>query len=791
MGCSRLLSILAQLALSHAAGMPARDCLSDRMVMGVDYYPEQWPLEDMKGDMSAIKSDLGADLIRIGEFMWHEIEPEDGVFNFTFLDTVLANAEEVGLDVMLGTPTATMPAWLYQNHPDVVQQGPDSADGYVGAKAGFAGRRQYSFNSDTYQHYVRRLVERLADRYGQRKSVVMWQVDNELGHEGSDLDFSDAALEAWQLWLNRTYSGNIGTLNTAWGTMFWGATYNKFTEVPLPHYTVPGGDKRWNENFRSNSHPGMLLDYRRFRRDSIAAFSNMQVSILRNRQVKGCITTNAMGGFWGKALDHNDIFASMDFAAYDNYPVWGGSIEPTSPSLVALYLDIARGWGASINQTRWMVAEQLIGAQGHDVIGYTPRPGQAKGWAAASLLHGATAISFFRYRAAVFGQEQFCYAILDHNTPRGTGRKWQEVKDLYQLARDHDQLWLAPVQSQIALLYSDENTFAWQAQPQSTQFSFETEAHRLFYPFWRNGATVDVLSWRHLLKERSVEEAASALAAYRVFILPASMVTSEELIALLQTLVQMGRSLWMSFRADLKDTRSQVRRTPSRLAAMAGAEIAEIESLNDVGGKPVQCNVTSTGEEGVVATASVWREGLRVRREAEALWRYNDNFFGKLNYAAVTRLRSSANSSECIYIGTGMDAEALVPLASATLQRQGVPTAGRGKTPNIEQALRRDRDGQVFQVTINHESEEVPMETSPALQPFEVRISRYSGASDSILAEEMDAVQPSQVQYRRWGPWTEVAVAGFVASTALGVAWMRSRRGGWAAIMGATPELLL
>merc|ERR1719401_102894 len=100
--------------------------------------------------MDAIKSDLGADFIRIGEFMWHTIEPQDGVFNFTSLDVVIDYADRIGLEVMLGTPTATVPSWLYTAHPDIFTRGPDLAEGGAGVVPAFGGRRQASFNSDTY-----------------------------------------------------------------------------------------------------------------------------------------------------------------------------------------------------------------------------------------------------------------------------------------------------------------------------------------------------------------------------------------------------------------------------------------------------------------------------------------------------------------------------------------------------------------------------------------------------------------------------------------------------------------
>ena len=48
---------------------------------------------------------------------------------------------------------------------------------------------------------------------------------------------------------------------------------------------------------------------------------------------------------------------------------------------------------------------------------YTPRPDQIVAWSAQTLAHGANALLFFRYRAAVYGQEEFCYGVhVDENT---------------------------------------------------------------------------------------------------------------------------------------------------------------------------------------------------------------------------------------------------------------------------------------------------------------------------------------------------------------------------------------
>lgn len=110
--CAKLL--LAALALGTTTA-------DDSLVLGVDYYPEQWAFSSMASDLKTIKEDLGATTVRVGEFMWAMLEPSFSplndpafppTFNFTFLDSVLEACEAAGLGVMLGTPTATMPAWL-------------------------------------------------------------------------------------------------------------------------------------------------------------------------------------------------------------------------------------------------------------------------------------------------------------------------------------------------------------------------------------------------------------------------------------------------------------------------------------------------------------------------------------------------------------------------------------------------------------------------------------------------------------------------------------------------------
>ena len=55
------------------------------ILLGVDYYPEQWPEEMWEQDADHMK-ECGVKLVRMAEFAWSRLEPEEGDFRFEWLD---------------------------------------------------------------------------------------------------------------------------------------------------------------------------------------------------------------------------------------------------------------------------------------------------------------------------------------------------------------------------------------------------------------------------------------------------------------------------------------------------------------------------------------------------------------------------------------------------------------------------------------------------------------------------------------------------------------------------------
>jgi beta-galactosidase len=106
------------------------------MKLGVCWYPEQWPEHLWASDVQRMAA-LGLSFVRIGEFAWSRIEPEPGRFAWDWLDRAVDLAHAVGLEVVMGTPTATPPKWLVDAHPGILAKGRD------GQLRGFGSRRHY------------------------------------------------------------------------------------------------------------------------------------------------------------------------------------------------------------------------------------------------------------------------------------------------------------------------------------------------------------------------------------------------------------------------------------------------------------------------------------------------------------------------------------------------------------------------------------------------------------------------------------------------------------------------
>lgn len=648
------------------------------MILGVDYYPEHWEEDEVERDFRRMK-EMGVNTIRIGEFAWHMLEKEEGQFDFTYWDGVIDKAEKAGLDVIFGTPTATFPAWLSKRYPGV------HSEDIHGNKRVFGGRRQYCFNSVKYRELSERLVKKLVSHYKDRKSIIAWQADNEFGHEGSDMCWCSSCESGFRRFLEQKY-GDIDSLNREYGTIFWGQTYNSFDEIVLPKETI------------TVHNPALLLDHFRFRSSSVEDFARLQINAIReNKGESQFVTHNFSGGFFEKAFDFGKIADLLDIVSYDNYPVWGGLKEPVSPAHTAMAHDFMR----CLKDRSFLIVEQLMGAQGHDIIGYLPRPLQSSMWSWQALSRGCSGMLFFRWRAMDRGQEQFCLGIIDHNDKEG--RKFHEAKEVFNKAAKIGAGFDAPIRSEVAVLYDYDNIWSWRIQRASAMFDFSTEMIRLYRPFHKLNASTDVIP------------ADRDFSGYKVVLVPVMQIIDENLAKRLKDFAAQGGTVIFSYRAGIKKRNNNVQRgmsAPGLIGDLAGIRILESESLQH--GQDARL----VGADGSEGTCSVWRDMVDPI-DAEALYTYDGQFYN--DKACITV--NSFGKGLVYYVGGGADDLTMDKLAMKITEAAGVTTFA---SPEGLELVKRSMDGSEHIFFMNH-SEKYISYNGEEIGPY------ASGRFESVL----------------------------------------------------------
>lgn len=646
------------------------------MWRGVDYYPEQWDEAFLEEDLENI-CELGCNVIRIAEFAWHLMEKTEGNYDFSFFDRVIEKAKEKGLKVIMGTPTATIPAWLVKKHPDILSEFED------GTVRTFGGRHVYCFNSDVMYEYSEKIIRAQAEHYKNEDAIVAWQIDNELGHEDSDICYCPKCRCAFQGFLEQKFEGNIDKLNEIYGTTFWSQEYNGFDEIPLPSKTI------------TTHNPALRLDWERFRSESIVKFANFQTALLKEIIPDAVVMHDFPGGGLGKHVDYSEVAKNLDVVAYNNYPVWGGQKEPLPANEIAFGLDYIRG----LKRENFWITEAIMGAQGHDVTGFAPRPNQAKLWSYQSMARGCESLMYFRYRGATKGAEQFCYGILDADNVKR--RKFHEVQGFFNEIKNYEKELSAPVKSEVAIVYDYDSLAAFRIQRQSFLLDCEAEMKKFHKVFFDANVPVDVIS------------AGSTLSGYKIVILPQMIIAKPDFQKQVKEFTENGGTLVLTFRDFVKDENNNLlfkKVLPVDFDEFAGIYVTETESLQEGQKFPL------AGEEDFSCTqgeGGIFRDLLSVT-DAEVLFRYNDVFFK--DYAAVTKKKQK--DGYVYYLGCGLDETILKQLLKKMVDEQGI--ISEHSTDGVEIVYRESEDRKI-KITMNHNAFEA-QNAGVTLAPFECKV---------------------------------------------------------------------
>ena len=610
------------------------------MLVGTYYYPEQWPEAQWERDIKKM-AELGFDFTHYGEFAWAAMEPEEGQYNFAWLDRAVELAAKNNMKVILCTPSPTPPAWLTTQHPDVLMVNDDGRTIQHGA------RQQASWSSEKYRKFVEEIVTQLAKRYGDNKAVWGWQIDNEPSHYGK-FDYSENAQERFREWLKEKYK-TIDALNKTWGTAFWSLTYNNFDQVQIPNQKV----------LVAQPNPHAVLDFKRFHADEAASFVLMQQEILKKHISKDqWVTTNLMADY---ALVDPLRMKELDFVTYTKYLVAGFDMgigeqgfRMGAPAGIGFANDFFRPI-TGITGVMELQPGQVNWGQ------YNPQtmPGTVRMWIYHVFAGGSEFVCNYRFRQPLTGGEQYHYGILkpDGKTVSSSGDEYiQVIKELAKLRKAYKPDAKLPqsfAARRTAILYHPDNRWETENQPQTNQWDFMQHLKRYYSAAKSFGAPVDIVTET---KEFS---------NYPVVIAPSYQLLDGELVERWKQYVEKGGHLVLTSRTGQKD----------REARIWEARFAEpIHEL--IGAKEIFYDLLPESRESKVSMDNQsyswnnWADIIETAPKTEVWATYSDQFY-KGKPAVISR---KLGKGTVTYIGPDTDDGKLErEVLKKVYQRAGIP----------------------------------------------------------------------------------------------------------------------
>jgi beta-galactosidase GanA len=262
--------------------------------LGAAYYPEAWPLEQVDEDIR-LMLEAGLNVVRIGEFAWSSMEPEEGRFELGWLHRVVDKLLAVGIATIMCTPSCTPPAWLTATYPEVI------VVNHAGVRAGHGFRRHVCPNNPVYRELCGRITMKLAEAFGRNERVIGWQIDNEVDLWEGWGCYCDVCVPLFREKLREKF-GTVEALNAAWGTNVWSQTYPSFAHVPAP-----------KPNYCH--HPSLLTAWALFQSESLVDYVAHQAAIL-HRHVSQPVGTDMMPIL---SVSYEQMHRNLDLVQYNHY----------------------------------------------------------------------------------------------------------------------------------------------------------------------------------------------------------------------------------------------------------------------------------------------------------------------------------------------------------------------------------------------------------------------------------------------------------------------------------------
>ena len=355
------------------------------ILFGAAYYDEYMPYDRLDKDIDMMKK-AGINTVRIAESTWSTCEPQDGVIDFSHVERVMDAMEEAGINVIIGTPTYAVPAWMVKAHPDVIAT--------TKKGAGIYGARQImDITNPVYLFYAERVIRKLMEISAHRKCVIGFQVDNETKYYGTA---GKNVQLAFVKYLREKFHDNLDAMNYEFGLDYWSNRIDAWEDFPDVRGTINGS---------------LGAEFEKFQRTLVDRFLSWQAGIVSEYKREDQFITHNMDFEWrgysyGVQPDVNHLHVSeaLTIAGTDIY-------HPSQDELTGTEIAFGGDMIRSLKHDNYLVLETE--AQGFPC--WTPYKGQLRLCAYSHLASGANSVMYWHWHSIHNSFETYWKGLLSHD----------------------------------------------------------------------------------------------------------------------------------------------------------------------------------------------------------------------------------------------------------------------------------------------------------------------------------------------------------------------------------------
>ena len=641
----------------------------ETILYGVAYYPEYMPYDRLDRDVELMQK-AGITVVRVGESTWSTWEPHDGDFQFAWMQRVLDRLHAAGIKAILGTPTYSIPTWLYKEHPEIVVThngtAPPLTDPYPptyppAKTPGYYGPRQnYDFLNPYFRQHAERVIREIVSHFKDHPAVIGYQIDNETFPTGVPTPYMNAAFLDR---LKQKYKAP-DTINKIWGLVYWGQLVDSWDDLPPRNGIL---------------NPGYKLEWENFQHDVVTDYLAWQAKIVNQYKRPDQFITQDFSGGVHTNLDQWAIAGNLDIVAENPY-------FETQKRLDARTIWLSGDLGRSLRHTNYLVTETNAQTIGWDSRTQYPQyPGQLRLVVYTHLAAGANMVEYWHWHSLHYGQETYWKGVLSHDLE--PNRTYAEVSRVAsELKKLGAQLVDLKKDDKVAILFSADSANALSYMPVSDHVNYMTVLKQMYDALYDLNIEPDF-----------VQAGDPNLSRYKVLLVPPLYSTSDRVLQQISDYVKNGGQVVMAFKSGFTNEYSTVRdvMAPGPLRAAAGFHYQEFTNLAEP--EPLTPDPYGVGEQN---KGSVWEEFL-VPETAQVVASFDDPYW---HFPAI--MRNQYGGGTLTYEGTFLTDTLQREVIREVLRRAGLTGPDQNLPGVVKVRHGRNAQGKLLHYYLNFSGEE-------------------------------------------------------------------------------------